>query len=152
MRNVVISDTSILIVFQKINEFELLHKVYGEIFTTPEVASEFGEELPSWVLIRSVQDKKYQNLLSTQIDLGEASAIALASEFDDVLILLDDLKARKIATRLNFKISGTMGVLHKAKQLSLIDRIRPIIDKLLLLDFRISESIIDEILKLNNEY
>jgi predicted nucleic acid-binding protein len=151
MPKIVISDTSTLILFHKIDEFILLNKVYGEIITTPEIAEEFGEELPDWIKIQSVSDKKYQNFLETQIDYGEASAIALATEFDDVLLLLDDLKARKLAARLKFKITGTLGVINKAKQMSIIDKVKPLIDKLLLTDFRVADNIVEEILKLNNE-
>jgi len=85
------------------------------------------------------------------VDPGEASVIALAKEFEDSLLLLDDLKARKLARRLNLKITGTLGVIHKAKQLGIIDSVKPLINKLLETDFRISEKIITEILKLNNE-
>jgi len=46
MHKVVISDTSTLIIFQKIEEFDLLNKVYGDLLTTPEIAEEYGEELP----------------------------------------------------------------------------------------------------------
>lgn len=151
MPKIVISDTSTLILFQKIDEFSLLQKVYGDLITTPEIAEEFGEELPDWIKIQSVSDKKYQDFLETQVDYGEASAIALATEYEDVLLLLDDLKARKLAIRLKFKVTGTLGVIHKAKQLSIIDKVRPLIDKLLLTDFRVADNIIDEILKLNNE-
>jgi predicted nucleic acid-binding protein len=151
MPKIVISDTSTLILLQKIDEFNLLRKVYSELITTPEIAEEFGEILPDWIKIQEVSDKKYQNFLETQVDCGEASAIALATEYDDVLLLLDDLKARKLATRLKFKITGTLGVIHKAKQMSIIDKVKPLIDKLLLTDFRVAENVIEEILKLNNE-
>lgn len=151
MPKIVISDTSTLILFHKIDEFNLLKKVYGELITTPEIAGEFGETLPDWIKIQPVTDKKYQSFLETQVDYGEASAIALAAEYDDVLLLLDDLKARKLAALLNFKITGTLGIIHKAKQMSIIDKVKPLIDKLLLTDFRIADNIIEEILKLNNE-
>jgi predicted nucleic acid-binding protein len=100
MHSTIISDTSILIVFQKIDRLLLLNQVYGDILITPEIAEEFGEELPHWVKIKKPTDIRYQRLLETQIDAGEASAIALASDFDDVLLLMDDLKARKLAARL----------------------------------------------------
>jgi predicted nucleic acid-binding protein len=151
MPKIVISDTSTLILFHKIDEFSLLQKVYGELITTPEIAEEFGEDLPDWIKIQSVSDKKYQDFLETQIDYGEASAIALATEYDDVLLLLDDLKARKLAVRLKFKITGTLGVINRAKQMSIIDRVKPLIDKLLLTDFRVADNIVEEILKLNKE-
>lgn len=151
MPKVVISDTSTLILFQKINNFDLLTKVYGELITTPEIAKEFGEKLPEWIKIQSVKDKKYQEFLETQVDWGEASAIALAKEMDDVLLLLDDLKARKLASRLNLKYTGALGIITKAKQLTIIDTVKPLIDKLIATNFRISNKIIDEILKINNE-
>lgn len=151
MHKVVISDTSTLILFQNIDKLILLQQVYKELITTPEVAEEFGEDLPDWIKIQSVSDKKYQYFLETQVDSGEASAIALATEYDNVLLLLDDLKARKLAVQLNFKITGALGVIHKAKQMSIIDKVRPLIEKLLLTDFRIANHIVEEILKLNKE-
>jgi len=151
MPKIVISDTSTLILFHKIEEFNLLQEVYTELITTPEIAEEFGEKLPDWIKIQTVSDKKYQNFLETQVDQGEASAIALATEYDDVLLRLDDLKARKLATQLKFKITGALGVIHKAKQMSIIDKVKPLIGKLLQTDFRIAENIIEEILQLNIE-
>ncbi|MBL7766771.1 MAG: DUF3368 domain-containing protein [Chitinophagaceae bacterium] len=151
MPKIVISDTSTLILFRKIDEFIILQKVYGELLTTPEIANEFGEDLPNWIKVQSASNKKYQDFLNTQLDSGEASAIALATEFEDVLLLLDDLKARKLATQLNFKMTGALGVIVKAKQLSIIDRVKPVIEKLLKTDFRIADHMIKEILKLNNE-
>jgi predicted nucleic acid-binding protein len=151
MHRIVISDTSTLILFHKIDAVNLLEKVYEELITTPEIAEEFGEELPDWIKIQSVSDKKYQKFLETQIDYGEASAIALAAEFEDVTLLLDDLKARKLATKLSFKVTGTLGVIHKAKQMSIIPKVKPLINKLLTTDFRIADNITEEILKLNNE-
>jgi predicted nucleic acid-binding protein len=151
MHKIVISDTSTLILLQKINELDILLKIYGELYTTPEIAAEYGEKLPDWIVIQPVKDKKYQRFLETQIDLGEASALALAAEFEDVLLLVDDLKARKLATKLMFKTTGTLGIIHKAKQLSIIPKVKPLIDKLLSTNFRISEEIVDEILKLNEE-
>ena len=42
-------------------------------------------------------------------------------------------------------------VIHKAKEMSIIPKVKPLIEKLLLTNFRISSIIIDEILKVNNE-
>jgi predicted nucleic acid-binding protein len=151
MPSIVISDTSCLILFYKIGQLDLLPKVYDHIITTPEVAKEFSDNLPAWIIIEKVKDKKYQEFLETQIDWGEASALALAKEIDNALLLIDDLKARKLAKKLNLKFTGSLGVINKAKQLGIIEAIRPIIDKLLLTNFRISRSIVDELLKLNNE-
>lgn len=151
MPDIIISDTSCLILFDKIGELELLNKVYGNIITTPEIAAEFGESLPDWIFVSPVKDKKYQEFLETQIDLGEASALALAKETDNALLLLDDLKARKLASKLKLKYTGSLGVINKAKQLGIIKQVKPLIDKIILTDFRIADNIVSEILKINNE-
>lgn len=151
MSKTVISDTSTLILFDKIGEFSLLKDVFNKLVTTPEVEKEFGKKLPNWIKIQSPTDKKYQSVLETQLDYGEASAIALASDFDNVLLLIDDLKARKLAKRLQFKITGALGIIHKAKQLQIIEKVKPLIDKLSSTDFRIADDIVEEILKINGE-
>ena len=149
--SIVISVTSSLILFHKIGELELLRKLYNRVIITPEIQTEFQEQLPNWIKIESVQDKKYQEFLETQVDWGEASAIALAKEIENALLLLDDLKARKLAGKLNLKFTGTLGVINKARQLGIVHKIKPLIDKLLLTNFRISENIVNELLRLNSE-
>ena len=151
MHKIVISDTSSLILFHKINELELLKKVYETIITTPQVADEFIEKLPDWIRVQDVKDKKYIDFLITQVDLGEASAIALAKELDNPLLLIDDLKARNLAKQLHLRFTGSLGVIHKAKQIGVIPKIKPYVDKILSTDFRISKRIISELLLINNE-
>ncbi len=42
MHRTIIADTSCFIIFSKIDELELLHKVYGQITTTVDIAMEYG--------------------------------------------------------------------------------------------------------------
>ena len=151
MPDIIIPDTSSLIVFDKIGEIELLKHLYSKIIITPEVAEEFVEILPDWIVLQPVEDVKYQEFLETQVDSGEASVIALGKEVKDALLLLDDLKARKLAHRLNMRYTGALGVIHKAKQSGYLKRIKPLIDKLLEADFQVSDKIIKELLRLNDE-
>ena len=78
MHKTIISDTSCLILLDKIGELEILNKLFGTITTTAEVAGEFGQQLPAWFEIRQPADKNYQSIIAESIDKGEASAIALA--------------------------------------------------------------------------
>jgi len=141
MPKIIISDTSCFIVLTKIDELDLLQKVYGQITTTIDIATEFGETLPEWVEIHSVFDKKRQQLLELQIDRGESSAIALALETPDSTLILDDYKARLIAERLGINITGTIGVIVKAKLQGIIPSIKPILEKIKKTDFRLSPAI-----------
>lgn len=119
----------------------MLQKVYGQILTTSDIAEEFGEKLPEWVIIKDVSDKHKQKILELQIDKGESSAIALAIETPDCILILDDFKARKIAQQLGMTITGTIGVIIKAKLTGKISSIRPYLDKIKTTNFRISSEI-----------
>jgi len=138
MPKAIISDTSCFIVLSNIGELNLLKSLYGQIITTIEIANEFGEEMPDWVTIIEVNDKYRQQLLEMQIDKGESSAIALALETPDSTIILDDFKARKIAEHLGLKITGTIGVIVKAKLNGIIPSIKPILSKIRTTDFRLT--------------
>jgi predicted nucleic acid-binding protein len=141
MPKIIISDTSCFIILSKIGELDLLQKVYGQIITTSEIAEEFGETLPEWIMIKNVSDKYSQKILELQIDKGESSAIALALEMPKSILILDDYKARKIAKQLGIIYTGTIGVIIKAKLNGIIPSIKPIIEKIKQTNFRISEEI-----------
>lgn len=151
MPEYVIADTSVLIILDKIDKLEILKGIYKEIYTTPEVANEYYKPIPGWIIIESVKDKRYQTFIQTQVDIGEASTIALAVEKDDSLLIIDDLKARKLARRLGIKFTGTLGVINKAKVFGLIDEIKPLLEKLKEINFRISDNILESLLRRNNE-
>jgi predicted nucleic acid-binding protein len=140
----IIADTSCLISLSRIDCLHILKDLYSEIYITSEIEIEFGEKLPEWILIRKVTDKK--KILSIILDEGEASAIALAYEFEKTLLILDDLKGRREALRLGFQITGTLGVLSKARSKGIIPFLRPYLDKLIAADFRISPEVLEELL------
>lgn len=148
---VVVSDTSCLIVLTNIQELTLLQRLYQKVYITPTIAEEFGDTLPNWIESIPVKDAQKQKMLEFHIDAGEASAITLSLEILASLIIIDDFKARQIAEKLGLKITGTLGMIVKAKNQSLIGSIRPIIAKLRKTDFRISQDLIDQALKLANE-
>jgi len=141
MHKAIISDTSCLILLEKIGELELLHKLYGTIITTSEVKVEFGLPLPDWFEIQEPSNKNYQAIIETSIDKGEASAIALAVEYEDCLLIIDDLKGRKYAQQLGLQIIGTIGVIVDAKLFGIIPSIKPLIEKIKLTNFRISDKV-----------
>jgi len=152
MHKTIISDTSCFIILSKINELDLLKKVYGQIFTTPDIVEEFDEMLPEWVIVENVSDKSKQRILELQIDRGESSAIALALEMPKSTLILDDFKARKIAQQLGIPFTGTIGVIIKAKLNGIIPSIKPYLEKIKETNFRISAEIELQALKEAKEY
>ncbi|MDQ3635304.1 MAG: DUF3368 domain-containing protein [Acidobacteriota bacterium] len=145
-REIVIADSSCLIVLENIKELSLLKKLFGEILITAEVKDEFGLELPNWIKIRTVKDQSRVDALSLILDKGEASAIALSMETAESVLIIDEKKGRRIAQELNIKIIGTLGIILKAKENGLISSIEDILEKLENADFRISPSLKKKIL------
>ncbi len=151
MQRVIISDTSCLVILSKINKLHILNKLFGSLMITQEVADEFGEYLPDWIEIRSAKYQSSQILINSSIDLGEASSIALATEFKSPLIILDDLKARNFAESLKLSYTGTIGILLNAKKKKIIPNLKEILDQIEKTDFRLSKSLIDHVLMLAGE-
>jgi predicted nucleic acid-binding protein len=148
---IIIADTSCFILLDKIDYLQILQLLFGQVTTTTEVLSEFGKRLPGWVSIENVKDRNQQLLLEAEIDKGEASAIALAMENKNSLLILDDYKARKTAAKYGLQFTGTLGLFLKAKEETLISAIRPILERIQQTDFRFSEGIYLDILKEANE-
>jgi len=84
--------------------------------------------------------------MPNKIDLGEASAIALALETASSLLIIDDFKGRRLAEQLQIKYTGTIGVLIKARQQTTIKSLRPYFDSIKSTNFRIDHHLLDRIL------
>jgi predicted nucleic acid-binding protein len=147
MQNAIISDTSCLILLDRIGKLEILHQLFGIILTTHDVAEEFGGILPEWIVITDSVNKNYQTIIEASLDKGEASAIALAVELDNCLLIIDDLKGRNFALQLGLKITGTLGVLVEAKLEGHLPSIKPVLAAIRQTNFRISEKLEAIILK-----
>ena len=143
----IISNTSCLIVLDNIGMLDILKDLYGKIVITRQVKEEFGKSVPEWIEVEDVNDKKYLELVKNFVDLGEASTIALAVERDKNIVILDDMKARKLAQKLNLKITGTVGIIIKARKKNIITSIAKVLNNLKKDGFRISEYLEREALR-----
>jgi predicted nucleic acid-binding protein len=134
---IIISDTSCLIALTKIGNQDILHQVCQTALITPEIAMEYGEELPAWIMVTPVRDSEKTKLIQKNLDPGESSAIALALETKEPLLILDDAQARSFALELGLTITGTLGILIAAYRQGIIADLNPIIASLKACDFRL---------------
>ena len=148
MQKIIIADISCLILLHKIDEFNLLQKLFEQIIITEK---EFDSKLPDWVKVKDATNQNYQNIIQVSIGKGEASAIALALEEYDPLLILDDLKARKLATNLNLKYTGTLGILIDAKLSGYLPSIKSIIAKIKTTNFHLPDELERKILLIAGE-
>ena len=94
-----------------------------------------------------IRDERLKKVLQLLLDEGEAEAIVLALEANANLVPLDDREVRLQAKRLGLKVTGTLGILLRAKKLGLIESLKEELNKLKETGFRISKSLEEEVLK-----
>lgn len=75
----------------------------------------------------------------------------LALEIPEAIVVLDDALARDMAAALNLHLTGTLGLLVDAKQAGLISKVRPLLDRLQVLRFRLADHTRIAVLKLAGE-
>ena len=143
----VIPDTSCLILLRKIGALNLLDQLYDEVLITETVLKEFNEPVSIPHKTAKIENPDFFKLLSHQLDPGEASVICMALDQQDYLMVLDDLKGRKVANALGLKFTGTLGVLVKAKRNGLIEKLEPFVEILLQVGIRISSQVLTEVKK-----
>jgi predicted nucleic acid-binding protein len=69
--------------------------------------------------------------MEIELDRGEAEAIALAAELSADLLLLDERRARRIASRLGLRYIGVLGVLLDAKNRGDLTAVKPVLEALI---------------------
>ncbi len=155
----IIADSSALITLATCNCLELLEKVFEEIKVPQAVFDEItikgksqSELLYDYLKEKIVTVNLQEFIIDTgNLGKGELEAMALYKRLSANFLLIDDLRARKIARLNDINIIGSLGVLLFGKEKGLIDRIKPILDKLRTSELFISESLLRQIQKLANE-
>lgn len=150
MPSVIVSDTSCLILFYKIGEFDLLKNLFGKLHITDTVLKEFNKPVPNWIEIVQLKTDVHKGL-SGYLDAGEATSIALASVYDESLLIIDEIKGRKTAKEMGVPVTGSLGVLITAKNKGHLKAVKPIIEKIQKTNFRISKELIERVLYEVNE-
>ena len=147
MPPVTIADASCLILLEKIGALELLPRLFGRITITDIVAEEYGLPLSEWVAMQVALDARQLQLLALTLGRGEASAIALALEQTDCLLIMDERRGRLVAQRPKLTVTGTLGILLQAKSKGFIAAIKPLLTAISATNFRLGEQLVQLVLK-----
>jgi len=159
----VFSDTSLLVLFSKIERVDLLRDLFVEAFIPPAVRAEVLTEGVShpdaveivrapWIKEQTIASEEAVTALSEELDLGEAEAIALALESGRrIPVLIDDRNGRRRARQLGVPVVGCAGCLVLAKKRGLLASVRPLLDELRLAGLYSGTAVYREILTLPGE-
>ncbi len=154
---IIIADSSPLIGLARIGKLQLLPKLATRIVVPQAVWFEVtgaqaeapgAREVASqtWIEVQTA-DPLVVGPLLILVGRGEAEALALAQRMPAAVLLLDDLRARKLADRLNLRRMGTVALLGQAKNAGLIERLKPCLDALVTNGIYIRQELIDAALR-----
>ena len=120
MNNIVISDTTALIILAKSDAFSLLSNlfqkiyipkaVYDELMVKDDIVNYRIKEFDKIEVKPVTNTATLERIKTLKIDKGEVEAISLALELN-LMLIIDERKGRKIALNQGLKIVGVLGVL-----------------------------------------
>lgn len=160
-QRVVICNATPIISLASIEQLHLLRLLYTEVLIPPAVRAEISagsagrpgyRELnrADWIRTVSLLDPRRADLLS-DLDRGEAEVLALAQELNADLVIVDERLGRRHATRLGFPLTGTLGVLLKAKAQGYLHEVKSLIVRLQAGGIRLDDFLVEEALQLAGE-
>jgi predicted nucleic acid-binding protein len=159
---IIVSDTTPISELAKVDNLDLLPKLFGKIMIPQGVFDELqvGEHPAaklvqdlSWLEVVTVENQQVvkELQLSFKLDLGESEAIALAEEIGASQLLIDEKAARKVAMARKLPLIGTLGVLLLAKRRGLLASVKDVLDEMQAQEMRISERLYVQVLTLAQE-
>lgn len=157
----VIADTSPLQYLFQLGILQLLPDFYGEVSVPAGVVQEVRSGLARGVALPDLDSLPWLRIcearnvavlpLAASLGVGEREVLVLAAERVNSLVILDDALARRFAVRLRLRLTGTLGLLLKANKAGRIESVRPYLDRLEELRFRIDRATRRSVLTLADE-
>ena len=160
----IVADAGPLIALARIGQLELLRRLYSEVVIPPAVLHELAlgsgrlgaavleDSVKSgWLVEQPAIQTTTIPKLAPLLGRGEAEAIALAALEDTRFLLIDDAKGRRAARQQGIPVVGVAGVLLVAKEQGEIDAVKPILDDLANIGYRLSAQLVTEILSMAHE-
>lgn len=156
-----ICDTSPLQYLHQLGRLDIIPALAGDVFVPPSVVEELaagrasGLNIPDpealgWVTIRRAEAGLALPLV-TDLGPGETEVLMLGLELPEAVVVLDDGLARRMAGILRLHLTGTLGLLLDAKRAGLVPAVRPLIDQLDQLRFRLAPQTRTIILRMADE-
>lgn len=166
MSRIVVADAGPLIGLARIDRISLLTTLYGPVIVPETVLEELrvdsdrpgarglADALATGLIEARALPKDCTpdlDRLSLVLDAGEAAAIMLAQALSCRFLLIDERRGRAIARRHAVPVVGLAGVLLAAKRRGLIEQVEPGLSALSQQGYRLSDTLIAEVLRLAGE-
>ena len=157
MRKVVVSTTP-LIALSHVGKLSILRELYGEIIIPEAVYKELSVKAESickpevdsslsWIRVENIQNQMAKAMYKTQLHDGEVEVMILSKEIGADVVIIDDANAKKHAKYLGLPVTGTLGVLIRAKQEGYVEELKPVLYQMIEHGIYISNSLVELCLK-----
>lgn len=151
MRRVIVNSTPI-IVLCNIGLLDILKALYAEIYIPEAVYREVTEKDDSACqVLKTALNWIHVERIANQSDKKMYKAKLHQEGTADDLVVIDDNAAKKTAKYLGLKVTGTIGVLLKAKREGIIPEIASVLEKMKKNGFYISENLEQLVLEQTGE-
>jgi predicted nucleic acid-binding protein len=157
----VIVNTSPLQYLHQIGQLDLIPKLFGRIIVPEVVAAELAAGRRLGVSVPEPESLEWIDLcnpaspagglLSWDLGAGESAVLSLALEHQGSWVVLDDKLARQAAVHLKLPLLGPAGILLRAKRAGHVRAVRPVLNQLAALEFRLTPETVRSILDLAGE-
>ena len=159
---VVVSNTTPLVALAWLERLDILPALFGvihvpvavhtELHSNPEKVGSVELAAVSWLRVATVENVLAVQLLGNELDAGESEAIVLAHEMKAGLLLMDERRGRRRAAEGGLTVTGTLGLLADARKRGLVGPLRPLLDRLHDLPFRMTRNLYEEVLRQVGEW
>ena len=156
----IVADSSALIALSTCQSLWLLERLFDDLKIPPAVFKEVtvlgkrhAQTLRTYLTDKMVpiDSKSCQIKGNRGLGAGEFEAMILYLQLSADLLLIDDAKARKVASLNQIDIIGSLGILLRAKQEKLLTNLKPHLKILKASELYISEHLIEKTLNLAGE-
>lgn len=156
---IVVVNTSPLISLDRIDRLDILPELFGRVVRPQSVVDELTSGKSSHGGSFALFDAPWMDtvpdpaeaVFRKELGAGETAAIALAKTMGADLILLDDLAARRVASGLDLRVSGTLGVMAAAAQRGIVSDLGEAIESLRRVGMRVSDKVVASMLELGGK-
>jgi hypothetical protein len=133
---IIVADSSVLIGLSSIGQLGIIESRFpGGVSVPPAVWREVVEQgagrpgskeisAADWITVEQIEDFGFVRYLESELDDGEAEAIALARERNANVVLLDERDARETAKRLGLRVLGTVGLLMWGRREGMVQSLK----------------------------
>jgi predicted nucleic acid-binding protein len=137
---------------------DLLKRLFEEVYVPESVFDEIvskgygkigSKELAEckWIKVIKATNEIALRSIMLELDRGEAEVITIAKEDEIATVIIDEVAGRKYAQMLDLNLIGTLGILVLGKKLGRIDKVKPLLDKMIENDRYISSELYSTILE-----